>query len=443
MSKIPPPLAPRSPLHIADYRRFWLARCCSVLATTGMVVILGYQLYDVARNQYGYSIAQASFQLGVLGFVQFVPLFVLTPLAGVVADRFDRRHVGALSMSIDFLVALALAICTARHWLSLPLLFALAVAHGTARVFVAPSIGAIAPKIVPAELLPRAIALNSTAMQVGTIFGPALAGLLFGHAQALPYAVAAMLLGAGAVSISLIRPLPALAANRQTHPLRLVAEGFSYVRHNRFLLGCITLDLFAVLLAGATALLPVYARDILHVGPAGLGQMRAAPAIGATVFALVLSVRPLKHNVGVKMLWAVAAFGLATVVFGLSRWYPLSLAALVVMGAADMISVFVRGSLVQLATPDDMRGRVGAISGLAISASNELGEMESGMAAALMGAPAAVVVGGIGAVLVTLVWSLLFPELRLARTFSHFGPEGARREEPAAPEHPPQEVPHA
>ena len=409
---------PAHPLKISDFRKYCLARAASDLATSGMVVILGYQLYDVARRVYGMSISQASLQLGLFGLAQFLPLFILTPVAGVVADRYDRRRVVALAMLADLAIAAVLTMVTLAQMVSLPLLFALAAAHGTARVFVRPAMSAIPPKIVPAELLPRSIALSSIAMQVGTIGGPALAGILFGAYAAAPYAVAMGLLAMGAGAISTIRPIPPHPGNRDVHPFRQVADGFAYIRSERFLMGCITLDLFAVLLGGATALLPVYARDLLHVGPVGLGQMRVAPAVGAAVVALILSSKPLAHNVGVKMLWAVAIYGAATLIFGISRWYPLSLAMLITLGAADMISVFIRNSLVQLRTPDDKRGRISAISGLAISASNELGEMESGVAAAIMGAPGAVVFGGAAAILITALWAWRFPEIRRARSFS-------------------------
>ena len=308
---------PTSPLHIAAYRRLWLSRFASICATTGMVVILGYQLYDVARQSYGMSIAQASFQLGLMGFAQFMPMFILTPVAGVLADRFDRRYVGGFAISIDLLVALTLAWATHTHALTLPLLFSLGAAHGTARVFFGPAFSAIAPRLVPAAILPKAVAINSMAMQIGTILGPAAAGLIFGTHAAMPYWVAASLLALSLGGLMSLPSMPAHANSRAVHPLKQVAEGFSYVRHNHFLLGCITLDLFAVLLAGATALLPVYARDILHVGPVGLGQMRAAPAIGAAIFGVILSVRPLQSKVGLKMLWSVAIFGLATAIFGL------------------------------------------------------------------------------------------------------------------------------
>jgi hypothetical protein len=255
-------------------------------------------------------------------------------------------------------------------------------------------------------------------MQMATIAAPPTAGLLFAMNRPLPYLIAMVLLSVGLVSLLRIRPLPAPATSRDTHPLRQIAEGFSFVWANRFLLGCITLDLFAVLFAGASALLPVYARDILHTGPEGLGQMRAAMAFGAMALGVLLTLRPIARNVGVKMLWSVGIFGAGTVIFGLSTHYWLSLTMLALLGAADMVSVFVRSTLVQLHTPDAMRGRVGAISGLAISASNELGEMESGLAAALLGAPGAVVMGGIGAIAVTVIWAVAFPQIRRARTFS-------------------------
>jgi MFS family permease len=409
---------PTSPLQIRDYRFFWLTRFASVLATSSMVVIIGYQLYDVARSDYHMSIRDAAFLLGVLGLAQFVPLMLLTPVAGVVADRFDRRLVGALAMSIDLLIAVTLAITTQMGLLSLPLLIGIAALHGTARVFVGPSVGAIAPNVVPAAMIPRAIAFNSIAWQAGSVAGPAMGGFLFAIDPSLTYWVAAGLLGVACLSIAMIRKLPPAKGARDVHPVRQIVDGFRFVWNERFLLGCVTLDLFAVLLGGATALLPVFARDILHVGPEGLGQMRAAPALGAAIVALWMSWRPLERNVGAKMLWAVAAYGAATLAFGLSRWMPLSLLFLALLGAADMVSVFVRTSLVQLNTPDEVRGRVSAISGLAISASNELGEMQSGVAAALLGATGAVVFGGAGAIVVTVLWAFLFPELARARTFA-------------------------
>ena len=409
---------PTSPLQIRDFRLFWLARFAAVVATMAMVVVIGWQTYDIARSDYGMSRNAAAFQLGLLGLAQFVPLFLLTPVAGLVADRFDRRRVAAIANLTDLGVALMLGLATAADALTLPILFLLAAAHGAARVFVGPAMSAIAPNIVPPALLPRAIALNSIAWQVGSVVGPAAGGLLYAASPAMPYWSAIALLVLACIGILSIAPMKLPDVRRDIHPVRQMAEGISYVWNERFLLGCITLDLFAVLLGGATALLPVFARDILQVGSEGLGLMRAAPAVGAAVVALSLAIWPLARNVGVKMLWAVVVFGVATIVFGLSHSFWLSLAALAVLGAADMVSVYVRSSLVQLNTPDDMRGRVSSISGLAISASNELGEMQSGVAAAMLGATGAVLFGGAGAIVVTVLWALLFPELRNARTFA-------------------------
>ena len=383
-----------------------------------MVVVIGWQTYDIARSDYGMSRNAAAFQLGLLGRAQFVPLFRLTPVAGLVADRFDRRRVAAIANLTDLGVALLLGLATATDALTLPILFMLAAAHGAARVFVGPAMSAIAPNIVPPALLPRAIALNSIAWQAGSVVGPAAGGLLYAASPALPYWSAIALLVLACIGVLSITPMKRPDLRRDIHPVRQMAEGISYVWNERFLLGCITLDLFAVLLGGATALLPVFARDILEVGSEGLGLMRAAPAVGAAVVALSLAIWPLARNVGAKMLWAVVVFGVATIVFGLSHSLWLSLAALAVLGAADMVSVYVRSSLVQLNTPDDMRGRVSSISGLAISASNELGEMQSGVAAAMLGATGAVLFGGAGAIAVTVLWAWLFPELRNARTFA-------------------------
>jgi MFS family permease len=416
---------PSSPFLIADYRRYWIARFLGVFATMSMVVLLGYQLYAVARDDYGMSVAEASFQLGLLGLAQFIPLFLLTPVAGLAADRFDRRHVAAFANGIDGCVAVLLASLTWADALNLPILFALAAAHGAARVFLGPSMSAIAPNVVPPALLPRAIAASSIAWQTASVAGPAVGGLIFARAEWLPHAISAGLLGAGMLLILTVRPIRAKHEGPPLKPLRQIIDGLAYVWRERFLLGSITLDLFAVLLAGATALLPVFARDILFVGPEGLGLMRAAPALGAASVALWLSFRPLEREVGAKMLISVAAFGALTIAFAFSRSFLLSLAILAAMGAVDMVSVFIRSSLVQLFTPDDKRGRVSAISGLAISASNELGEMQSGLAAAVFGAVGAVVFGGAGAIFVTLVWAWYFPELRRARSFE---PQELKRE---------------
>lgn len=383
-----------------------------------VVVLIGYQTYDVARADYGMSLSEAAFQLGLLGLAQFIPLFLLTPVAGIVADRFDRRVVVLIANLLNGSIALALAILTMQDALTLPILFTLAGMYGGARVFSGPALSAIAPNIVPPHLLPRAIALGSIAWQVGAVIGPGIGGLLFEISPSLPHFISAGLMLISGGLIMSLRPIRAKQEGPRVHPFRQILMGFQFVKRERFLLGCITLDLFAVLLAGANALLPVYARDILNVGADGLGFMRGAIAVGAGSVALLLSFRPLENNVGVKMLWAVGVFGAVTIAFALSRNYMLSLALLAILGAVDMVSVFIRTSLIQLNTPDQMRGRVSSISGLAISASNELGEMQSGVAAAILGATGAIVFGGAGAIFITLAWAWLFPEIRKARTFS-------------------------
>ena len=402
------------PLRIPDFRAFWLARLTTTIGQMAMVIVIGWQVYDIARATM--DIRQAAFQLGLIGLVQFVPLFVLTPVSGWVADRLDRRHVARAVIVLELICALILLIATQGGFISLPILFGVAALLGVARAFAGPALGAMAPNLVPREILPNAIALSSTAWQAGAIAGPALGGILYDVTPHLPYALSAALFAFSALCLFTIRPIPRSPLKPGT-PWQQMVDGLAYVRRNRLVLGAITLDLFAVLLGGVTAMLPLYARDILQVGADGLGPLRAAPAMGATLTAIYFSVRPLRTNVGVKMLTAVVVFGAATAVFGISRSYFLSLAMLALLGAADMFSVYIRQSLIQLHTPDEMRGRVAAASTLAISASNELGETRSGFTAALLGPIAATVAGGIAAIGVTLLWALWFPELRRARSF--------------------------
>ena len=409
--------APTHPLQVRDYRLIWIARFISVAATSAMVVVIGAQTYQIARTTYGMDEQQASFMLGVLGLTQFIPFLILTPLAGLVADRMDRRFVAAAATAVDLLIAVALALTNARGVLTLPVLFTLAALYGAARVFIGPSLSAIVPNVVPAELLPKAIAISSVAWQSAAVLGPALGGFLLARSHALPYwfSAVALLLAIGALLAIRHRAPPAVA---KEPVLKLMGDGARFVWRDRFLLGCVSLDLFAVLLGGATAMLPAFAYDVLHVGDEGLGLMRAAPALGASLVAIYLGFRPIARNVGSKMLWAVAGYGLATMVFGLSTNFVLSLGTLALLGGADAISVFIRSTLVQLNTPDEMRGRVSSISGLAISASNELGEMQSGLTAAFLGPVAAVALGGAGAIVITAIWTGLFPELKRAKTFA-------------------------
>jgi MFS family permease len=398
------------PLSFREFRLFWVTRLCSTLAQNSMIVVLGWQVYAIARHSRG--VKAASFQLGLIGLFQFLPLFVLALVTGWVADYVDRRIVARACLGLQLGCAVLLALLSSAHVDVLLPFFVVAVGLGVGRAFSQPTLNAMAPQLVPIEILPRAIALNQIASRCGAIVGPAMGGYLYAVSPMMPYAASGVLFLVSLTALMLLRPLPAVSADRTLSPWRQAIEGLAYVRGNRLLLGAISLDLFAVLLGGATAMLPVFAYDILHVGAAGLGPLRAAPALGALGTALVFSQRPLGRRAGVKMLVAVAIYGIATAGFGLSRSMPLSLACLVVLGAADMLSVYVRQSLIQLSTPDAMRGRVGAVSTLFVSASNELGEAESGFLAALVGPIVAVVGGGIAAVAISLLWSRLFPALR-------------------------------
>ena len=419
-----------SPLRIAGFRAYWLARWTSTIGQLAMVIIIGWQVYDIARETM--SLKEAAFRLGIVGLVQFIPLFVLVPVTGYAADHFDRRWVGRVTILLELGCASALGWFAWTHATTLPVLFTVAALLGVARAFSGPAFQALAPNLVPREILPTAIALSSISWQSGSIIGPALGGYLYAVSPATPYVVSASLFALSFLATLGIPPLPKREVDTSGSFWRRTTEGIRYVRTNRLVLGAISLDLFAVLLGGATAMLPVFARDVLHAGAGELGNLRAAPALGATLMALWFTFRPLKTNVGVKMLVAVAMFGLATVVFGLSTSMPLSLASLAILGAADMYSVNVRQSLIQLHTPDDKRGRVGAVSSLFISASNELGEAESGLLAALIGPVVAVVAGGIGAVVVVAIWAWKFPELRLAKTFDPPEIEPTSPKEPAS-----------
>jgi MFS family permease len=417
------------PLRFPAFRFYWLARLTTTIGQMAMVIVIGWQVYDIARETMG--LKEAALRLGIIGVVQFVPLFLLTLVTGWTADRLDRRWIARGALALELGCAVALAAFTWTHTTTLLHLYAVAALLGVARAFAGPALQALAPNLVPREILPRAIALSSISWQSGAIAGPAVGGYLYALAPHAPYVASAILFAIAFVCLMCIGPVARSELDRSRNPWKQMVDGLRYVRHNRLVLGAISLDLFAVLLGGATAMLPVFARDVLHAGPEGLGHLRAAPAVGATLTAAFFSIRPLKHNVGVKMLTAVGVFGLATIVFGFSRWMPLSLACLALLGAADMFSVYVRQSLIQLYTPDEMRGRVGAVSSLFISASNELGEAESGFLGALIGPVVAVIAGGFGAIAVVVLWSWWFPELRLAKSFD--APDLARNKAPAAP----------
>jgi len=421
------------PFSIANYRAYWLTRLTSMLALYCMMLIVGWQAYNIARETM--DIAASSARLGMIGLLQFAPLFVLTPLVGWIADRMDRRMVARAVLLVQAAIAAMLAWTTANGLISLPILYGIAVLLGTARAFLGPSLSALAPNLVPKASLPTAIALSSIAWQSGMLVGPAIAGPLYTIRPELPYIVSACLYALAALAMMTISQVPRTIIDKGKGPVAQIIDGMAYVGQNKLVLGVITLDLFAVFLAGSTALLPVFARDILQVGEQGLSLLASAPAAGAALVALVFSFRPIRTNVGNKMLASVFLFGLVTIVFGFSRILALSMACLFIAGAADMFSVYVRQSLIQLNTPDDKRGRVSAVSLLTVSASNELGDAFSGMLAWFIGPVTAVVAGGTGAIVVTALWARLFPQIGAARSFNPI-------EENAKP-HPPSPVPPA
>ncbi|MDR3528845.1 MAG: MFS transporter [Rhizomicrobium sp.] len=387
-----------------DFAFFASSRFLSTAAMMIQSVAIGWQIYDIERTPLA---------LGLVGLCQFLPMFLFTLPAGEMSDRFDQRKVLSAALLVQALCAaifLALSIAGIKTAIAY---YAVLVLFGIGRGFASPAGQSLTPFLVPPERLPRAIAMNSSVFTVSVIAGPALGGFLYAFGPHVTYSVClAGFLGASTLMAFVGGRRRAKDMNADMSRFERVAEGVRFVRQRPIILGAISLDLFAVLLGGATALLPVFARDILHTGPWGLGLLRSAPAVGAALVALMLTGRPMTRHIGVKMFAAVAIFGLATIVFGLSQNFYLSFGALFVLGASDMISVFVRQSLVSFATPDEMRGRVGAVNMLFIGASNELGEFESGITAALVGTIPAVIIGGLGTLAVVGIWMKLFPPLR-------------------------------
>jgi MFS family permease len=377
-------------------------RALSSLASQMQAVILGWQIYALTGS---------AFSLGLIGLAQFLPIVTLIFVAGHVVDRCDRRWIAAICQVLEAAAALALAAAAFTHTVHPALLYAIVVAAGTARAFEAPSLQALLPALVPAALFPRAAALSSSLFQTATIIGPSIGGLLYGLGPRIAFLACAASFAAASVATWSVT-VPARIVSREPPSLASFFGGITFIRARPDILGAISLDLFAVLLGGATALLPVYARDILHAGPFGLGLLRAAPALGALGVSAWLARFPMRRDLGVRMFVAVAMFGVATIVFGVSRFLPLSVLALAVLGAADVVSVVIRSSLVQVRTPDAMRGRVAAVNLLFIGSSNQLGEFESGTLAALVGAVPAVVIGGVGTLVVAALWMALFPRLR-------------------------------
>ncbi len=389
-------------LHHKPFALFWCARVCSSFAFQMQSVAIGWQVYALTGS---------AFDLGLVGLMQFLPIMLLTLAVGHAADRYDRRRIVAVCQLVEVAASTVLALGIATGWLGVTGIFAVVAGIGAARAFESPTLSALMPGLVGEARLQQASAWSASANQTATIIGPAFGGLLYAVGVAIPFALAAGLFLLAALAVTLIRmdrPAPA----REPATLRSVLSGITFIWTHPAVLGAISLDLFAVLLGGATALLPIYARDILHTGSWGLGVLRAAPAVGALTMSILLVRRPLRRRAGRLMFGAVVVFGLATIVFAVSRSLPVSLAALVLLGAADVVSVVIRFALVQMRTPDAMRGRVSAVNMLFIGTSNQLGEFESGTTAALLGVVPATLLGGIATIGVALVWMRLFPALR-------------------------------
>ncbi|AGS23715.1 major facilitator superfamily protein [Rhizobium etli] len=386
----------------SSYTRFFFARFLLSFSQQIVSVAVGWQMYD----QTGKAI-----YLGLIGLVQFLPSLLLILVTGSVADRHNRRAIAALCSLVSALCTLALLVMTATDTFAPWPVFAVLLIFGIERAFMSPAVQSLAPNLVPEHALSNAIAWNSSSWQLAAITGPVIGGLLYGVSATTAYTVAVIfsILGAG---LLFMIPKPEQKTVGEAKSWAMILGGFSFIRAEKVVLGAISLDLFAVLLGGATALMPIFARDILTLGPWGLGLLRAAPGLGAIVMAIFLAAYPLKHRAGIYMFIGVALFGLGTIIFGVSTNTEVSIAALALMGAADMVSVYVRESLIALWTPDHLRGRVNAVNMVFVGASNELGEFRAGTMASIFGAVPAVVIGGIGTLVVATIWASSFPKLR-------------------------------
>lgn len=394
----------RSQLSVLKHRSFalfWLSRVSGSLATQMQTVAVSWQVYDLTNSP---------FDLGLVGLAQFLPLVSLMLVAGHVADRYDRKSIVRISQIVDGLAMAVLAAGTAGGWLTRDLILAAVLMFGAARAFQQPTQQTLLPLIVPAPLLSRAVAASSSSNQIATIVGPAIGGLLFAFSPPLVYILCTLLYFVAAVLTTLLK-VERAPQSREPITFKTVFAGISFIRQRPVILGAITLDLFAVLLGGATALLPIYARDIFHTGPEGLGLLRLSPAIGALTFSILLARWPMRRWAGPIMFATVAVFGLATIVFGLSTSLLVGMIALAVMGASDMVSVVIRQTMIQLGTPNEMRGRVSAVNFLFIGTSNQLGDFRSGVMASWFGEVASVLIGGIGTLIVVAAAMRLFPQL--------------------------------
>ena len=390
-----------SPFRHRAFTHFWFARVATTMAYQMLAVAVGWQIY---------ALTSSALDLGLIGLVQFLPSLVLVLVSGHVADRYDRRAVVGTSQTMQAIAVMVLAVFSFHEAVTELLIFALVALIGSARAFEAPTLQALLPGLVPPAVLPRAVAASASANQTAVIIGPAAGGLLYVLGPTAVYATSASLFVLASILVWRIR-IERTPPKREPATLESIFAGIAFIRKQPAVLGAISLDLFAVLLGGATALLPIYARDILFTGPWGLGLLRSAPALGALSMALYFARRPPDRRVGRTMFAAVATFGVATMVFAVSTSFALSMVALVLLGASDMVSVVIRISLVQLDTPDAMRGRVSAVNSVFIGTSNQLGEFESGVTAALFGTVPAVLLGGVGTLFVVLLWMRVFPTL--------------------------------
>lgn len=398
------------------FAQYWVARLFASMAVQIQATAMGWQVYDAARA-HGQSVAEGAFLLGLVGLAQFLPLLVLSLFGGQAADRYNRRII--LMLCFVAKAAIMLWLATAANLgpeVVIPAVFAAAIGAGMTNAFMPPAASALLPMLLPREDLPQGIALSSLAFQTSLIIGPILGGFLYDAGASVPYYVAFALLLVALLLITILKA-PAQEPVKDARTVSLIVEGLRYVRSNKIVLGAISLDLVVVLLAGAVALLPVFTRDILHAGPSELGVLRAAMGVGAAGVTLWLAVSPIRARVGIWMFGATILFGVATFAFGLSQYIWLSALALGVANGADAISVYVRQTLIQLHTPDAMRGRVSAVSYVFISASNELGDFEAGLMARIFGPVLAVTIGGAAAVVASFGWMRLFPALAKADGF--------------------------